>query len=343
MTLLRLLAVALTALLTLTACGDGVATDGAATDPAAAPESDTATAAADEAATRTVTHAGGTTEIPADPQRIVTLQDQNGLLPLLELGVRPVASAALQLEGGGQRFRRVDGYDTSDIEPVGDYGEPDLEAIAAQRPDLIVGTEFHVEYDAQLSAIAPTVYVQIFERPLPEALAEFAALVGAEDRHAELRAEYEAAIADLIADLPRAPEDISVSWVEFGEPGQFYLPNGQAVGTVLADVGFARPETEAQATAAGTYDERSFESITDHEADIMISGDFGADDGSGEEPGIVAARAAPLFQALDVVQRGEYHVYDGNAMVGAAYEKMLAFTGFLREVFVEREPTLRAG
>lgn len=37
-------------------------------------------------------HAAGVDCIPQNPQRIVTLQDQNGLLPLMELGVRPIAS-----------------------------------------------------------------------------------------------------------------------------------------------------------------------------------------------------------------------------------------------------------
>lgn len=80
----RLIAPALLLPALLAACG---------TDAGA----ETAVAASD---TREVTHAAGTTEIPVDPQRIVTTTDQNALLPLLELEVRPVGSAGLLADDG---------------------------------------------------------------------------------------------------------------------------------------------------------------------------------------------------------------------------------------------------
>ncbi|MGR3491226.1 MAG: hypothetical protein ACU0DW_04140 [Shimia sp.] len=57
-------------------------------------------------------HAAGETCIPEDPQRIVTLSDQNALLPLLELGVRPVGSTGRVLSDGSEVFRRTQDYDT---------------------------------------------------------------------------------------------------------------------------------------------------------------------------------------------------------------------------------------
>lgn len=292
--------------------------------------------------TREFTHAAGTTQVPADPQRIVTLQDQNALLPLLELGVTPVGSAALDNGDGTFRFRRVDRFDTTGITFVGAYGEPDLELVAAQQPDLIVGTEFDEGIYPQLSQIAPTVLIQIFERPLTDALEDFAELVGREDRHAALRAEYEQAVDDLVAELPRAPEEIVLSHIQFSEDGQFHIPSGQAVGTVLDDVGFARPEPEIAAMADAEYDDGSFETISDHDVDVMITGDFSADYGETEAPEIAAARQHPVFQQLDVVQRGEFHVFDGSEMVGSAFEKMRNVAAFLRSVLVEREPALRS-
>jgi iron complex transport system substrate-binding protein len=58
---------------------------------------------------RPFTHPAGETCIPENPQHIVTLQDQNGLLPLPELGVTPVRSAGHVLEDGSQVFRRTEG------------------------------------------------------------------------------------------------------------------------------------------------------------------------------------------------------------------------------------------
>lgn len=236
----------------------------------------------------------------------------------------------------------MDDYDTSGIEYVGAYGEPDLELVAAQNPDLIVGTEFDEGIYEELSQIAPTVLIQIFgTRPLTEVLADFAELAGAEEQHEKLKAEYEQAVDDLIADLPRPPEEISLSYVSFTADGQFYVDVGQAVGTVLDDVGFARPGPEEEAEQGGERVYFSFETITEHgQADIMITGDFSADENATESPEIAAARDQELFQGLDVVQRGEFHVFDGNEMVGSSFGKMQNFLDFLRSILVEREPNL---
>ncbi len=115
--------------------------------------------------TRPFEHSQGTSQVPTSPKRIVTTTDQNALLPLLELGVRPVASAGLLADDGTQMFRRTEGFDTTGIEFIGEYGEPNAEAIAAQRPDLILGYEFDSDYYDTLAAIAPTVMIQIFDRP----------------------------------------------------------------------------------------------------------------------------------------------------------------------------------
>ncbi|MEM6431673.1 MAG: hypothetical protein AAF708_20715, partial [Deinococcota bacterium] len=45
--------------------------------------------------TRVIQHLGGETEIPTNPQRIVTLQDQNALLPLLLLGAGDLVAGSV--------------------------------------------------------------------------------------------------------------------------------------------------------------------------------------------------------------------------------------------------------
>jgi uracil-DNA glycosylase len=48
-----------------------------------------------------------------------------------------VASAGLVGNDGTQSFRRTEGFDTTGIAFVGAYGEPNLEAIAAARPETV--------------------------------------------------------------------------------------------------------------------------------------------------------------------------------------------------------------
>lgn len=217
--------------LTLVACGGDADTDGT-------------TAGDAESETFAFEHSAGVTEVPVDPRRIATTTDQNALLPLLELGVTPVASAGLVGDDGSESFRRTDGFDTTGIEFLGAYGEPNFEAFAAAGPDLIVGCEFDEGYDT-FSDIAPTILVQIFERPLTDALMDFGTLVGREEQAAEFRADYEARIAELNESLEPVRDELSISVVTSGEPGQFWrADDGQAIGTVMGDLYLLRPEPQ---------------------------------------------------------------------------------------------------
>lgn len=298
----------------------------------------------DSGETRTFKHYAGTTEVPKSPQRIVTLQDQNAMLPLLELGVIPVGSTGDPNEDGpGGSFRRVADYDTSEVEYVGDYNEPNLELVASQESGLIVGTESNEGIYDRLSEIAPTVLIQVFDGPLTEALDDFARLVGRQERHEELEASYRKAVDDLVAGLPRAPEEIMLSYVEFPGDGTFYAPSGQAVGTVLADVGFARPESQPKDAGDPYGESLSFEDIIAHDADVMITADYSGEIEGGGDQAVKDARQQPLLQELGVLQRDEFHVFDGLAMVGAAFGKMENFVEFLGSILVERDPTLDGG
>jgi iron complex transport system substrate-binding protein len=289
--------------------------------------------------TRSFTHAGGTTEIPARPQRIVTLHDQNALLPLLELGVKPVGSVGNRMEGGREVFVRTEDFDTEDVAFVGQIGEPNLEAIAAESPDLIVGTESEMERQAEdLQRIAPTVFIGTRNRPLPEALRDYAGLADAEDRWEELDRDYRAAVSALQEDLPRPADEIVVSLVQFMEDGQFFVDTPYQTYTVLSDVGFARPAPQQDMTERIYF---SFERLPEHDGDVILTGDFSEE--GFEETALASARQSPLFQTLGAVERGEFHVYDGLEMVGAAYSKMQTFLQFLRLILVDRPVNFRDG
>ncbi len=275
---------------------------------------------------RSVEHAAGTTDVPVDPQRIVTTTDQNALLPLLELGVTPVGSAGLLDSDGSTGFRRTDGFDTSGVTFTGAYGEPNLEAVTALEPDLIVGYEFDEDFYDDLSRIAPTVLVQIFDRPLNEALLEFADLVGEREQAEQLQADYEARIADLREQLGARTDTLSVSVLGAGDPGTFGRgDSGQAVGTVMDDLGL--PRTDAQLADDGS-ESYSLEQLSTRDADVVLVLDFSDD---GQDPGLQAMLDSPTYQRLGAVQAGQAHVVDGSETVGAAWGKMNAFLDALEE------------
>ncbi len=145
---MRKLMLALAAALTLAACGEGE-------DPATAP----ATKAQSGAFPVTVEHKYGRTKVDAEPKRVVTVgyTDQDAVLAL---GVVPVGVGDF---GGGYKWRErpwakaaLKGADppvTSSADGI------NFEAVAAQRPDLIVALTAglkQADYD-KLSKLAPTV------------------------------------------------------------------------------------------------------------------------------------------------------------------------------------------
>lgn len=282
--------------------------------------------AGDAPATRTITHAAGTTEVPRDPQRIVATTDQNALLPLLELGVQPVGSAGLLDPDGSTSFRRTEGFDTSGVEFTGPYGEPNLEKVASLSPDLIVGYEFDSDYYDDLASLAPTVIVQIFDRPLTEGLEQFAEVVGREDEAAELREAYDARIADLQDQLGGQLETLSVSIISAGDPGTFYRADvGQAMGTVVDDLGLTLVEPQAADTGD---DANSLEQLTSRDADVVLLVDYSGEQ-SEPDAGTQAILDSPLYDRLAAVRADQAHVVDGTQVVGAAWARMDAFLDVL--------------
>src|SRR5947209_7720336 len=134
---MRKIATMLAAVLALSACGTGTTPPGG--EAAGGP-------------TRTVKHAMGETKVPDKPQRVVVL-DTDKLDTLASLGLKPVGAAA-----PAEKMRFPAYLGVTDLKAVGTLQEPDLDAIRALKPDLILGSKFRQEklYD-ELSTIAPTV------------------------------------------------------------------------------------------------------------------------------------------------------------------------------------------
>ena len=156
--------------------------------------------------------AGRTVEILADPQRIASLQDLSITIPLIELGVYPVASHGRTTEAGEGFIRSskvltgVD-FDNSDITFLGNL-PVDVEAVAAAEPDLIITTPWQTAPVEQLEAIAPTIMLDDTVRGdfgMYEALAE---ITGTTDTLAILEGRYDSQIEQ----IKRLIDTGSISW-----------------------------------------------------------------------------------------------------------------------------------
>ncbi|MGY0500932.1 ABC transporter substrate-binding protein [Nocardia sp. FBN12] len=124
---------------------------------------DTATAcplpsAPDSGAARTVTHTGGVSQVPADPQRIVVLTTA-ALDAACAVGLWERVAGAVTLDGDRPQPMYL-GYGVVKVPSVGAIGQPDPARIAELKPDLILGDVATTAggFDA-LSKIAPTVLI----------------------------------------------------------------------------------------------------------------------------------------------------------------------------------------
>ena len=132
--------------------------------------------------------------VPVNPKRIVSLHDLDITIPLIELGVPPVASHG-RTRPDGSHFLRSSGmltgidFDNSDITFIG-TADIDIEAIAAAKPDLIITEPTRNTPVEQLEKIAPTVSIDHLDGGAPEIYRKLAQLTGtagaAEDSGASL-------------------------------------------------------------------------------------------------------------------------------------------------------------
>jgi len=194
-----------------------------------------------------VEHKYGTTTVEAEPERVVVvgLREQDALLAL---GVVPVATTEWY------------GKDPGALEPwarakLGDAPLPtvlpssdgiELERVAAQRPDLIIGVDSAMtrkQYDA-LSKLAPTVAppagVIDYGTSWQQQLQMVGDAVGRRERADELQADVEGQIEQVAADHPdwKGKEAVNGTFYQ----GLYVYGPETANSRLLGELGFAFPE-----------------------------------------------------------------------------------------------------
>jgi iron complex transport system substrate-binding protein len=204
--------------------------------------------------TRTVTTDKGAVRVPAQPERIAVLS--GGLAGYLYALGQPVVATDTQVlgvppdkSGFPSTWSRHAREQRTKALPRGDL---DLEAVAAARPDLIIGggqgytaMQASRSYD-KLTAIAPTVVVDKELTSWQQQIAVIAQVVGAEDRAAELVRAFQRRrdeVAKAIA-LPSQPTAVLLATAA-GKP--FLVPPTAALPRLLTEVGFTMDDVVRKA------------------------------------------------------------------------------------------------
>lgn len=186
---------------------------------------------------------GRAVTVPLHPQRIVSMHDLDITIPLIELGVPPVASHGRTRPDGSHYLRSsaqltgVD-FDNSEIRFIG-TADIDLEAVAAAKPDLIITEPSrHVSVE-QLAKIAPTVSIDHLQGSAPRIYRKLAQLTGSQARLAVLERRYQEQIKQLKATVD--PQQYRVSVIQANNGKVTVHHSYHALGRVLRDAGFRFP------------------------------------------------------------------------------------------------------
>ncbi|MFC7659245.1 ABC transporter substrate-binding protein [Pseudonocardia benzenivorans] len=149
---------------------------------------------------RTITHAAGTTRLEKKPQRIAVL-DSGELDDVIALGLTPVVMANPNNTPPSYLAEKTAGTATA-----GDTNNLNLEAIAAARPDLILGSKLRADqlYD-RLSAIAPTVFSIRPGFPWKENFLLVGAATGEEDAAVRILNDYQHRADEVRSEVAAAP------------------------------------------------------------------------------------------------------------------------------------------
>lgn len=298
--------------------------------------SDDANSSKDAASVETVSVEDnfGTQEVPEDPQAVAST-DNRTFEVLDQWGVDLVA-APKQLVP-----KTVPDYkDDEDIVDLGTHREPNLEALVAAQPDLIVnGQRFNAQYD-EIKKLNPDTAIVDFEpredKPMDEELkrqvTELGKIFDKEDEAQKLVDDFDAALKRA-KDAYDGKSTVMAVNVSGGEIGYVAPKVGRFFGPVFEWIGLKPALEVADATNDHEGDDISVEAIADSNPDWMLVLDRDGGTNAAEEDGYTpAADVIKKSEALSKVTA----VKDGNVVLAPAdtytNESIITYTEVLNEI-----------
>jgi iron complex transport system substrate-binding protein len=307
--------------LVLAACGDD--SESAGND--AAPE---ATAAGNTTVPAT-TEPTAPTSPPTQPSTATTAPAE-GDVPVAIVSISPTATEMLYAIGAGDQVLAVDDFsnypeETAAKMPGLNGFEPNVEAIAALEPDLVVTDGTNTEFLGQLD----TVGIAHWEGPaavtfddIYTQIEQLGAATGHVAEAAELVGQMQTDIAAVIDGLPELPEPLT--YYHELDPTYFSVTGDTFIGLVYTEAGLVNI---ADAIGDGNpYPQLSAEFIVSSDPDLIFLActkycgetpeTVAARDGWGDLSAVVNGNVIPMDD--DVASRWGPRIVDYIEQVGAA-------------------------
>lgn len=280
---------------------------------------------AEDATTRTIRHVQGISVIPRHPQRVALLGWND---EVVSLGVKPVAAG-----GDGKRgfVEHLQPYlqDTLLIDNSG--GGPDLEALAAAKPDLIITSWFWQTSNDAITRIAPTVVLQPAHWEWHERVRDLGLVLDRQQEAEDRLAALDAKIADARTAITARIGNQSVALLRvWGREYRLY-GHGFSGPLLYFDLGLQPPALVRELAWNRDVVQLSIEGLVDLDADYLLL--------MTEETLPVSFQVQdrltthPLWQRLKAVRAGHVYTVPNQLMRGGV---------IARELMVERMRALLA-
>ena len=264
-----LVAVATATALILAACGSDQGTDEAAADGGSTDADSAGAEGSEQSGTVEVTDAQGTVQVPMPAERVM-VTDNRVVRAMDEWGVEIVAAPLdivpddLSYAGDGS------------VVNLGNHGEPDLEAVVAADPDLVLtGYRFQDYYEDIQDLVPDAAVVDTTTdeaQPLDEELVRQLELVGQALGHEE---EAQAMVEEFQGSIDQAaeaydPEQTVMGLLTSGGDISYVAPvTGRSIGPVFEVLGLT-PALEQEGGDSGHGDDISVEAIAEADPDWLV-------------------------------------------------------------------------
>jgi cobalamin transport system substrate-binding protein len=246
---------------------------------------------------------------PAAPAFPVTVHAANGSVritarPTAIVSLSPTATEMLYAIGAGRQVKAVDlnsDYPPGVPRTQLDGNDPNVEAIAAYKPDLVVASDEATNVDRQLRALGIPVVSEPAAANLSQAYAQFDELGQVTGHEAQARAQVgkiKRQIAHIVASVPK-PARPETYYYELDQT-YYSADSSTFIGQVLGLLGLRSIADAAKGTAAnGGYPQLSGEFILKANPDYILLADTIC---CGQSVATVAGR--PGWSGLAAVKGG---------------------------------------
>lgn len=278
----------------LTATGLGavslLALAGCATGAAADPEETTA------ASSVTVEDNNGTHEIATPPSSVVAT-DNRTFQTLSDWGI-DLQAAAVSL------MPETVGYvDDEDVVDLGTHMEPDLEALVAVEPDLIINGQRFTQFHADFEELVPDATIleldpregEPFDDELKRQVTVLGEVFGKQDEAQKLVDDFDAAVERVKAAYDDADTVMAVT-TSGGEIGYIAPTVGRTLGPIFDILGLTPALEVPEATDDHQGDDISVEAIAESDPSWLLVMDRDA---------VFADETPDYVQAADVLENSE--------------------------------------